>query len=222
MGILLEDQTLRNRTHVFRDRADGGRLLARQLEPYKKKHSIVLAIPSGGVPVGREIARLLDCDFELLIVRKAQVPWNTEAGFGAVNLDGDIVLNEMMIRALRLTEEEVNGQVEKAVLTLEKRNDLFRHGRGFPPLQGRSVIIADDGLASGYTMRVAVQYVRKRRPEEIIVAVPTGCADTAARMLGEADVIACLNVRDAYPFAVASAYRNWYDLSNDDVLQLLD
>lgn len=221
MGVLVENRSLRNKEFIFEDREDGGRKLAEKLSAYKNMSTLILAVPSGGVPIGKEIQKALSCNFDLLIVRKAQIPWNTEAGFGAINLDGEIVLNDLLINSLRLTDEEIDSQIAKTKEILEKRNALFRKGKKFPSLNNKHVIIADDGLASGFTMQAAIKYVTKRKPAKIIVAAPTGLSDTVETILQEVDTIVCLNVRSAYPYAVASAYRNWYDLTDTDVLTLL-
>lgn len=222
MTDLIEEQRFHNCVAIFSDRAAAGRLLAEKLEPYNTPSAIVLAIPSGGVPVGKEIAGHLHCDFDLLIVRKAQIPWNTEAGFGAVNMDGDIIINEPLVQTLRLTKDEIADQLQITKDTLRKRTKLFRREKGFPDLAGRTVILVDDGLASGYTMLIAIRYVKKRQPAKIIVAVPTGMSDTVASILQESDAVVCLNIRDTYPFAVASAYENWYDLTDAEVLKLMN
>jgi putative phosphoribosyl transferase len=222
MTILIEDQELRNRTKVFADRKDGGTRLANKLRRFKDQNTIVLALPSGGVPIGKAIQQEIDCDFDLLVVRKIQIPWNTEAGFGAVNLDGDVLLNESLLYALHLPEADVQSQIDKTKTILRRRNELFRQEKPFPDLGNRLVILADDGLASGFTMRAAIEYVRKRNPATIITAVPTGSADTVDRIIREVDCVVCLNVRESYPFAVAEAYRLWYDLNEEEVLKLLN
>jgi len=222
MTILIEDPELRNRTKVFADRNEGGIRLADKLRRFKEQNTIVLALPSGGVPIGKAIQQEIDCDFDLLVVRKIQIPWNTEAGFGAINLDGDVLINESLLYALHLPEAEVQAQIDKTKDIVRRRNELFRQGKTFPDLSNRLVILADDGLASGFTMRAAIEYVRKRNPATIITAVPTGSADTVDRIIREVDCVVCLNVRESYPFAVAEAYRLWYDLNEEEVLKLLN
>ena len=221
MAILIEDPELRNRTKVFEDRKEGGERLAEKLRRFRGQNTIVLALPSGGVPIGKPIQKEIDCDFDLLAVRKIQIPWNTEAGFGAINPDDDILINETLLYALHLSESEVQDQIDKTKSILQRRIELFRKGRIFPDLGKRLVILADDGLASGYTMHAAIEFVRKRHPATIIVAVPTGSSDTVDRIVPEVDCVVCLNVRESYPFAVAEAYRLWYDLTDGEVLKLL-
>lgn len=221
MEELIENIGLRNRNSVFADRRDAGIQLAGMLRQKLEPDSIVLAIPSGGVPVGLEIAEALNLDLDLILVRKVQIPWNTEAGFAAVNMDSDLFVNEHLLSLLHLSEDQIASQVRKTMATIAERDRKFRQSRPFPDISGRSVILVDDGLASGYTMRAAIAFVKKRKPGSISVAVPTGSADTVKALLREVNILCCLNIRESYPYAVASAYRNWYDLDDEDVLELL-
>ena len=222
MGRLIFLPELLNKFFVFEDRTDAGKRLGELLKGYlKDKDLLVLAIPSGGVPVAKEIAKTLGAPLELLIVRKIQLPWNTEAGFGAMNLDGDVVLNEQLIRSAGLTEEDIERQIQKTWQTLLERNALFRGNRPFPDISGKTVIVVDDGLASGYTLRAAIEYLKKRNPKRIIVAVPTCSKDAAEEIAKLVDEVYCLNLRDIYPYAVADAYRNWYDLTPEEVIEFL-
>lgn len=222
MTTLIENRELRNRDSVFADRRDAGLQLAEMLRESIGPEALVLAIPSGGVPVGREIAEALGLDLDLVLVRKVQIPWNTEAGFAAVNMDSDQFMNEHLLSLLNLSEDQIEHQVKKTMATIVKRNRKFRQNRPFPDITDRPVILVDDGLASGYTMRAAIAYVKKRNPASITVAVPTGLADTVKMLLREVDALYCLNIRESYPYAVASAYRSWNDLEDDDVLALLE
>ncbi len=221
MGILIEDPALRDRQSVFTDRAEAGRLLAAKLAPYRGADSLVLAIPAGGMPVAAAISRELGLPLDLVLVRKIQVPNNTEAGFGAVDLDGEIIFNEWILKQLKLSQEEVREQTERTKRALAHRGRVFREGRPHPSLEGKVVIIVDDGLASGYTMRGAIRYVRKRMPAKVVVAVPTGFQHAVNDLLPDTDALICLNIRSGFRFAVASAYLNWSDVSDEEVLALL-
>jgi putative phosphoribosyl transferase len=216
-----EEIAFRDRMHVFEDRTEAGRLLADRLREYEKSDGLVFGIPSGGVPVASEISDALGLPMDILIVRKIQVPGNPEAGFGAVGPGGEVIFNERLLGYLGLTEDQVKSQVDKTLANIEKRNTLFRAGKPYPRLAGKTVIVADDGLASGYTMLAAVRFIRKKAPEKIVVAVPTGSRATIELVLPEADNIVCLNARKSFPFAVADAYRNWYDLSEEEVFDIL-
>jgi putative phosphoribosyl transferase len=221
MDKFIEEIAFRERLHVFKDRTEAGRLLAEKLRKYEKSRGIAFGIPSGGVPVASEISDALGLPMDILIVRKIQIPGNPEAGFGAVGPDGEVIFNERLLGYLGLTEDQVRIQVEKTLANIEKRNVLFRSGKSYPPLTGKTVIVADDGLASGYTMLAAVKFIRKKVAGKIIVAVPTGSRATIDLVLPEVDEIVCLNTRRGSPFAVADAYRNWYDLSEKEVLGIL-
>jgi putative phosphoribosyl transferase len=221
MANIIEDKNLRNKSFVFEDRTDAGRRLSQFLSEYKGSDSIIFAIPSGGVPVGKEIKDALSLNLDLLIVRKIQIPWNPEAGFGAVNLDGYVIFNEPLLYSLELPENIINAQIEKTKDILKKRNELFRKSRPFPSLKNKTTIIVDDGLASGYTMIAATEFVKKRNPSKIIIAVPTGSYETVRKISPLADYLYCLNIRKGYPYAVAEAYTNWYDLSDEEVLIIL-
>jgi predicted phosphoribosyltransferase len=221
MADIIEDKNLRNKSFVFEGREDAGRRLSQFLSEYKGSDSIVLAIPSGGVPVGKEIKDALSLPLDFLIVRKIQIPWNPEAGFGAVNLDGYVIFNEPLLHSLELPEDVINEQIEKTKEILLKRNELFRKGKGFPSLKNKTAILVDDGLASGYTMIAATEFVKKRNPFRIIIAVPTGSYSIAKKISSLVDALYCLNIREGFPYAVAEAYRNWYDLSDKEVLRII-
>ena len=221
MGELFEDRALRNRTRVFKDRADAGRLLAKRISSFVPPDSLVLAIPAGGIPVALEVVRELKLSLDLMIVRKIQIPGNTEAGFGAVGPDGEVIFNEDLLRGLRLSKKEIEEQVERTRKGVAARVRQFRGMRPFPEGGGRTVILIDDGLASGYTMGEAVRFLRRRQAGKILVAVPTAPQSTIDRLLPLVEEIHCLNLRTRYPFAVAEAYEDWYDLSDPEALRLL-
>jgi putative phosphoribosyl transferase len=180
-----------------------------------------MAIPSGGVPIGLAISSHLGLPFDLIIIRKIPVPGNTEAGFGAVSLDGDMILNEPMVRMLGLSAEEIETLAMPVRAELILRNRIFREDRPWPDLKGKVVILADDGLASGYTMMTAARMVRRRGPERIVVAVPTASLGTVRLVAQDVDMIVCPNIRTGGHFAVAEAYRNWHDLSKEEVVGML-
>jgi predicted phosphoribosyltransferase len=221
MGYLIEDRELRNRINVFNDRKEAGVLLAKKLAKYKDSDAIVFAIPSGGVPVAAEVAKDLRLPLDLIIVRKIQVPYNPEAGFGAMDPEGDVVLNKELISRLILTEEEIQEQVKKTKDVIIKRERLFRKTKDYPSVRDKILIIIDDGLASGFTMLSAVRFFKKKDPKKIVIAVPTGLDRTIEFIKAEVDEIFCLNVRTGFSFAVADAYKNWYDLSDDEVINVL-
>jgi len=181
----------------------------------------VLAVPAGGVPVALEIARKLNLPLDLIIVRKVQIPGNTEAGFGAVGPDGEVIFNQDLLKRLRLTEETIEEEVQKTKRIVEARNRIFRRGRIFPEMADRTAILVDDGLASGFTMAEAASFLKRKKAKKIIVAVPTAPEETAKRLLPMVDEIYVLNIRTSFSFAVAEAYQNWYDLGDEEVISLL-
>lgn len=183
---------------------------------------IVLAIPSGGVPVGIKVSEALSLPFDLLIVRKLQIPGNPEAGFGAMALDGTVFLNQSLLARLQLNPSQIEAEKVRVISELEKRNVRFRKGRPFPELTGKNVILVDDGLASGFTMLASVDMVKKAKALKTIVAVPTAPRQSIELIAPEVDKIYCLNIRTTPFFAVAEAYQNWYDLSEREVLDFLD
>ena len=221
MGNLSEEPTLRDRVQVFADRAHAGRLLAERLLDYRGAKVRLFAIPAGGVPVAAEIARRLELPLDLIIVRKIQLPWTTEAGFGALNPAGEAIFNEALLERLPLSKEDIAIQMDKTAAVIRQREQRLRGGRPYPELAGEPAIIVDDGLASGFTMRAAVQFLKGRRAGKIIVAVPTGSRRTVQDLLPEVDELVCLNIRGGWSFAVADAYENWYDLIEEEVLEIM-
>jgi putative phosphoribosyl transferase len=220
---IFEVSGFRDKRFVFKDRDDAGKVLSEMLSPYyeKAKETLVLAIPSGGVPIGLEVAKGLSLPIDLIIVRKIPVPGNPEAGFGALTLDGDVFLNDDLIAFLRLSPNEIEDQINKVKKDLRERNFIFRQGTLFPDVINKTVLIADDGLASGYTMLACVETVRRKGANKIVVAVPTAPERSVSRISPIVEEIFCPNIRTGRYFAVADAYANWYDLPRDEVLTRL-
>jgi len=220
---IVEEPSYRERTFVFRDRFHAGKILAEKLQEYGgNRKVIVLAVPAGGVPVGYVVAKEIAVPMDVVVVRKAQIPWNPEAGFGAVTWDGEIVLNESLLGSLGLTERMIEESIMKTRRIIQERIRRFRGDRPMPDLGGKTVVLVDDGLASGFTMLAAARSVRKREPEKVVVAVPTASLRAVQLLRSEADEIVCLNIRSGPIFAVADAYKNWYDLSDEEVVEILE
>lgn len=213
---------LRDRTMIFPGREEAGRVLAEMLEPYRGTDTTILAIPSGGIPVGVAIAEHLLLPLEAAVVSKITLPWNTEAGYGAVAFDGTLQMNRDLLRHLRLAEGETAEGISKTRAKVARRVQKFRGDRPWPDLSGRSAVLVDDGLASGLTMLVAVEAVRGLKARKIVVAVPTGSADRLDRVAREVDALYCANVRGGWRFAVAEAYRNWFDLDEEEAVRLYE
>ncbi len=208
MGDITDDPHLREERFVFRDRHDAGRQLGAFLKTLPAiRDPLVLAIPAGGVPVGREIAVALGTSLHLAVVRKIRIPGTTESGFGAVTWDGQILINEPLRAALRLSDADVGTAIAETQENVRKRVARFTGERPVPAVTGRTVILTDDGLASGYTMLAAIRSISKKNPASTIAAVPTASASSAALVSRYADHVVCLNIRSGRSFAVADAYR---------------
>ena len=221
MAKLRESPGLRDKTSIFEDREEAGRLLADKLEKYRNMDALLFAIPAGGVPVGFKVSEKLDLEFYLLLVRKLHIPWNPEAGFGSITWDGESYYNENLLKELNLSEKEIKKQEKEELKKLEEKRELFLEKKYFPDVKGKKVIIVDDGLASGFTMLAAVKSVQKRRAKKTIIATSTGSLKAIKRLTSVVDEIVCLNVRTSSFFAVANAYKNWYDLRDEEVLEIL-
>ncbi|MFP4428493.1 MAG: phosphoribosyltransferase [Desulfovermiculus sp.] len=224
MSAYYADPSLGDKMYVFRDRVEAGRLLGEFMasEYEAQPRSIVLAIPAGGVPVGIELSKRLRLPFDCLIVRKIQIPGNTEAGFGALASGGQVFLNRELVSSLGLSQEQIDTQTRKVEQELSVRERLFRKNKPQLDLSGSKVIVTDDGLASGFTMLAAIDAARRKGAEEVIVAVPTAPLRSIREVEQKADVVFSLHVQQRGPFAVANAYQHWHDLSRDEVVQLLD
>lgn len=209
---VVQDPTLVERTDVFRDRDHAGEVLARLLGDLALEAPVVLAIPAGGVPVAVPIARATGWPLDVAVVSKVTLPWNTESGYGAVAFDGSVLLNDALIAQLPLTEEQIREGIERTRRKVERRMRKLRGAGGRPEVEGRSAILVDDGLASGFTMRAAVRAVREAGATRIVVAVPTGHERAVEALEELADVVVCANVRGGHRFAVADAYERWHDV----------
>lgn len=223
MTKIYEYADYRNRNRVFKDRLDAGRLLGEMLFPdYGGLNDlIVLGIPMGGVPVALEIVKTLQCPMDLLVVRKIQIPGNTEAGFGAMTQEGDVFLNEPLLARLSLNEAQIAQQADQVRCELIARNQSLRGAKPFPELDGKTVILVDDGLASGFTMKASIYMANKRRAAKTVVAVPTAPQRTIDALHDAVDAVFCPNIRETAFFAVAEAYEHWFDLTDEQVKSML-
>lgn len=209
-------------TAPYVDREEAGRVLAQELQTRTLEDTpLVLAIPNGGLAVAAPIAEAVGAELDLLIVRKLQIPYNPEAGFGAITSLGTIILNKPLVTRIGLNQDEINSVVERTKIQIENRKQGYAGLVGHYSPEGKIVILVDDGLASGYTMLAAIQSVRNLTPRKILVAVPTASASAVTRIRDEVDDLICPHIGSGYVFAVADAYQNWYDVPETEVIDLL-
>lgn len=209
---------MRDRTAMFRDRRHAGRILAGLIG---KTDATIMAVPAGGVPVAAVAAEILQCPLDLAVVSKITLPWNSEAGYGAVAFDESVQLNRDLLERIGLGPEQVEEGIRR---TREKVRRRLRNLRGDETISGlrdRPVIVVDDGLASGFTLRTAVAALSTAGARPISVAVPTGHASAVADIAGRVAAVYCCNIRGGRRFAVAEAYEKWYDVTEEEVAQIL-
>ena len=218
---VVEIPELRNLTNIFHDREHAGIILADMMVDYKGTDSIVFGIPAGGVPVAASMASFLNLILDVAVVSKITLPWNTEAGYGAVAFDGTVKLNQGVLHQIGLTDDQINGGIEKASIKVNRRFKEFRGVKPFPDLKKHTAILVDDVIASGFTMLVAVEALQKTGADKVVVAVPTAHLQSLERVAPKVDKIFCANIRDGWGFAVADAYQNWYDVNEEEVNEIL-
>ena len=205
----------------FRNRTDAGRRLAEKLAAYADRPDVlVLALPRGGVPVGFEVARALGAPLDVFLVRKLGVPGYEELAMGAVATGGVRVLNDEIVRGLGISEHEIDAVVARELRELSRRDRLYRGDRPLWDVAGRTVILVDDGLATGATMRAAVQALRQQQPGRIVAAVPTASPDTCQVLKAEADDVICAITPEPF-FAVGHWYDDFAQTTDDEVRELL-
>ncbi len=206
----------------FKDRTDAGRRLALKLSDYQDKDVVVFAIPRGGVPVAMEVAASLKSALDIIIVRKIPIPYEPEAGYGAVTEDGSLVLNEPVVKRLGLTRPEIGEQAEAVRHEIIHRSMLYRKKLSPSPVKNKTAIVIDDGLASGYTMLAAIKSIRHRKAAEVIVAVPVASGSAYDLVRPEVDNLVCLIIARTNYFAVARFYQHWHDLNDEEIIDFFE
>jgi putative phosphoribosyl transferase len=220
-AILPEMSGVGTETRRFRDRTEAGRYLAELLQNYAGRDNVVLlALPRGGVPVAYEVAKSLGAPLDVFVVRKLGVPGRPELAMGAIATGGVLVLDEGLVRRLGITEEQIRRTVESELRELERREASYRGGRDPPNLEGKTVILVDDGLATGATMRAAALAVRKYNPDRVVVAVPVAAEQTCDEFRYDVDEIIC-GVTPQPFHAVGLWYEDFSQTSDEEVRELL-
>ncbi len=206
---------------LFEDRFRAGRLLASKLGEFSRRNDVVvLALPRGGVPVGYEVAEALHAPLDVFVVRKLGTPGQEELAMGALASGGVTVLNREVIQALGIPQETIDAVVAREQPELERREREYRDGRPAVDVQGRTVILVDDGLATGSSMRVAAKALRKESAAEIVVAVPVASPSTCAEFETEVDKIVCATTPEPF-WAVGQWYRDFSQTTDEEVRELL-
>ncbi|QRN98164.1 phosphoribosyltransferase [Archangium violaceum] len=204
----------------FRDRKDGGCQLAALLKGYRDESPLVLGLPRGGVPVAYEVARTLGAPLDVWVVRKVGAPGQPELGLGAVAEGGALFLDRGMIRSLGYSETEVMQVAEREAEEVSVRIARFRGPHPAPDLEGRTVLLVDDGVATGGTMRAAIRALRERRPRKIVLAVPVGAVESLDSLSAEVDDVVCAHPAE-FMMAVGEFYEDFRQTSDEEVQRLL-
>lgn len=219
---IVEQPELRNSAHVFEDREDAGHVLATLIKARHPQPLLLLAIPSGGVPVAAAMARELGWPLDVLVTSKITPPWNSEAGYGAIAFDGSLRLNETLIQHFGLSRDDIDAGIARTREKVQRRETRLRRHRQPLALSGKPAMLVDDGLASGFTLQVAIEAARNMGASPLFVAVPTGHGESVRRIAQTVDGLYCANVREGYRYAVADAYRHWSDVSEEEVMAELE
>jgi predicted phosphoribosyltransferase len=206
---------------MFKDRTDAGRQLADALAPYQREDAIILALPRGGVLVGSEIAQRLNKPLDILVVRKVGAPWHEELAVGAVGPGEVLFLNRHLINSLGIPENLLNERIHRERAELERRLKRFRGNRLFPDLQNRTIILVDDGLATGATARAAIEAVKALGAGKVVLAVPVGAQSTVSMLRREVDDLICLEQPEDFQ-AVSLWYQQFPQNSDTEVIHLLE
>jgi len=206
----------------FRDRTEAGRLLARRLATYAGRPGVlILVLPRGGVPVAFEIARRLRAPLDVLVVRKLGLPGPEELAMGTIASDGVRVLNDEVVMALRIPDHVIDRIAAREQAELERREQVYRGGRPAPVLRDQTVILVDDGLATGTTMRAAIAAVRAQRPAKLLVAVPIAAVESLRALRPLVDALVCVRAPEPF-YAIGLWYTDFTQTSDADVCALLE
>lgn len=206
---------------IFQDRRDAGRILAERIrDTVRDSNALVLALPRGGVPVGYEVAQALHTELDVFVVRKLGLPDRPELAIGAIASGGVRVLNSALVKDLDLSSELIEQLTAREAVELKRREELYRQGRPALPISDRTVVLVDDGLATGASMAAAVKAVRFDKPKRVIVAVPVGAEKTCKELRLDADAVICAHT-PAHFLAVSMWYEDFEQTTDEEVQRLL-
>jgi putative phosphoribosyl transferase len=206
---------------MFADRRDAGRRLAASLQHLKRPGVIVLGIPRGGVIVAAEAAAALDALLDIIVPRKIGAPFNPELAVGAVAPDGTVFFDEALIAYVGIDRKDLERQAAGELREIGRRLALYRGGRPAPEYSGRTVILVDDGIATGYTIQAALRSLRQQKPDRLVLAVPVAPRDSLARLGQDADEVVCLLVPEDF-YAVGQFYADFRQTSDQEVIEALE
>jgi putative phosphoribosyl transferase len=211
----------RNAARVFRDRREAGDALAESLAAYADRDDLlVLGLARGGVPVAKQVASALHAPLDVFLVRKLGVPQWQELAMGALTSGGAVVMNDRLVRSLEITNEQVQAAIARETEELTRREQVYRGGRAPIAITGKTVILVDDGIATGASMLAAVRAVHGGDPSQVVVAVPVGPASTSRDLAGEADDVVCVMTPPQFE-AVGQVFADFHQVSDDEVIELL-
>jgi len=205
---------------LFQDREDAARQLAKQLQKLELRQPLVLAIPRGGVATGAELANALHAELDVVLARKLRSPFNPELAFGAIGENGEIYLDPVIERFADVTDKYLEQERQSQIQEIEQRKKLYRKAKSAAEILGRSIILTDDGIATGSTMFAAIAFVRRQNPHELIVAVPVAPADRVEKIRQLCDRFVCLSAPSDFS-AVGEFYESFDQVEDDEVVELL-
>ncbi len=206
---------------LFRDRVDAGKKLAAALKELKGSDVIVLGIPRGGVVVANEVADALAAPLDVIVTRKIAAPAEPEYALGAVAQDGDVIMDRQAAESLGVSREYLDAEIARRREEVKERTRKFRGDTPFPSLEGKVVVIVDDGIATGSSVGAAVMYLKKRKPKELVIAVPVAPSDAVETLSEDGDRVVCLETPGPF-FSIGEFYENFEQVDDDEVRRILD
>lgn len=206
---------------IFENRSSAGKKLAEKLKKYQNKNVIVLALPRGGVPVGYEIAKLLASPFDIIVSRKIGAPQNPELGIGAISENNVSLINKRIVSLLNISQNQIENTIKKEKKELARRIRLYRNKRNLPDLSGKTVILVDDGLATGVTAQAAIRSIKKLKPEKIIFAAPVCAHESVKQLKLDVNDIVCLYTPSVLQ-AIGIYYKNFQQVTDQEVVRLIN